>query len=44
MIAQQIGYEPLFIVALVMVLSALFVTLRYIPDSSPEPAIKMPAI
>jgi MFS family permease len=30
-IAGQIGYEALFIVALVMVLSALYVTLRYIP-------------
>lgn len=29
-IAQQIGYEALFVVALVMVLGALFVTLRYI--------------
>jgi MFS family permease len=29
-IAQQIGYEALFVVALVMVMAALFVTLRYI--------------
>jgi len=29
-IAQRIGYEALFVVALVMVLGALFVTLRYI--------------
>jgi MFS family permease len=29
-IAQQVGYEALFVVALVMVLGALFVTLRYI--------------
>lgn len=29
-IAQHIGYEALFVVALVMVLGALFVTLRYI--------------
>jgi MFS family permease len=29
-IAQQIGYEALFVVALAMVLGALFVTLRYI--------------
>jgi MFS family permease len=29
-IAQQIGYEALFVVALVMVLGALFVTLRYL--------------
>jgi MFS family permease len=31
-IAQQVGYEALFAVALVMVFSALFVTLRYIPN------------
>jgi MFS family permease len=30
MIAQRAGYEPLFGVALLMVLSALFVTLRYV--------------
>jgi MFS family permease len=30
-IAQQMGYEALFIVALVMGLSALFMTIRYIP-------------
>lgn len=29
-IAQQLGYEALFIVALVMVMSALFVTLRFL--------------
>jgi MFS family permease len=34
-IAQHIGYEPLFILALVMVLCALFVTLRYIKVNSP---------
>jgi MFS family permease len=38
-IAQQIGYEALFVVALVMVLSALFVTLRYIQNPPPEQAI-----
>jgi MFS family permease len=31
-IAQHIGYEALFIVAIVMGCSALFVTLRYIPN------------
>lgn len=31
-IAQNLGYEVLFFVALVMVLSALFVTLRYLRD------------
>lgn len=35
-IAQHIGYEVLFIVALVMVFSALFVTLRYIHNPRPE--------
>ncbi len=35
-IAQQMGYEPLFVVALLMVLSALFVTLRYIQNPRPE--------
>jgi MFS family permease len=30
MIAQQLGYETLFVVAIVMGCSALFVTLRYI--------------
>lgn len=32
MIVQQIGYEAIFIVALVMVLVALFVALRYVPN------------
>jgi MFS family permease len=32
-IAQSIGYEALFVVALVMALSALFVTLRYVNTS-----------
>ncbi len=40
-IAQQIGYEPLFGVALAMVLCALFVTLRYIPDPRKEEAVKV---
>ncbi len=34
-IAQQIGYEALFVTALAMVLGALFVTLRYIKVNSP---------
>jgi MFS family permease len=37
-IAQQIGYEALFATALFMVFSALFVTLRYIPDPRMEAA------
>jgi len=37
-IAQQIGYEALFVVALVMVLGALFVTLRYIHTPHMEEA------
>jgi MFS family permease len=32
LIAQQAGYEALFVVALVMVLAALFVTLRYVDN------------
>lgn len=35
-IAQQVGYEALFVVALVMVLAALFVTLRYIREPRRE--------
>lgn len=35
-IAQQLGYQALFIVALVMVLSALFVTLRYLRAPQPD--------
>ncbi len=38
-IAQQIGYEWLFVVALLMVLSALFVTLRYIHQPRLEPTV-----
>jgi hypothetical protein len=34
-IAGQIGYEAVFAVALVMVLSAFFVVLRYVRPSSP---------
>jgi MFS family permease len=37
-IAQQIGYEALFAVALAMVFSALFVTLRYISNPQAESA------
>ena len=33
-IAQQMGYEALFVVALVMVLGALFVSLRYVHNES----------
>jgi MFS family permease len=36
-IAQQVGYEALFGVALTMALSALFVTLRFIPGSQLQP-------
>lgn len=32
-IAQSLGYEPLFVVALVMALGALFVTLRYMRNT-----------
>ncbi len=42
-IAQQIGYEALFVVALAMVLGALFVTLRYIHRPRTEEAVKMAA-
>jgi len=42
-IAQQIGYEALFVVALAMVLGALFVTLRYIHSPRTEEAVKMAA-
>ncbi len=42
-IAQEIGYEALFAVALAMVLCALFVTLRYIPGSTTAPAAPKPA-
>lgn len=38
-IAQEIGYEVLFLVALVMVLGALFVTLRYVHNPGIEAAI-----
>jgi len=37
-IAQQVGYEALFLVALVTVLSALFVTLRFVRNPRPEAA------
>lgn len=37
-IAQHIGYEALFFVAIVMVYSTLFVTLRYIPNPRTEAA------
>jgi MFS family permease len=38
---QQLGYEALFIVALAMVLGALFVTLRYVQASTPEAVVKL---
>lgn len=37
-IVQEVGYEALFVIAVVMVLSALFVTLRYVPSPRPVPA------
>lgn len=40
-IAQQAGYEPLFVVALVMVLAALSVALRYIHDRPAEEMVVM---
>ena len=40
-IAQQIGYEALFVVALAMVLCALFVTLRYIRSPRAEQAVEI---
>jgi MFS family permease len=36
-IAQHVGYEVLFGTALVMVLSALFVTLRYVSNTTQQP-------
>lgn len=42
-IAQEIGYEALFVVALVMVLSALFVTLRFIHSTHREEATAIAA-
>jgi MFS family permease len=42
-IAQYIGYEALFVVALVMVLSALFVTLRYVRNPRVETVRAMAA-
>jgi len=37
-IAQTLGYEALFVVAIVMVLCALFVALRYLSSPHIEPA------
>lgn len=37
MIAQNLGYRPLFAVSLVMALGTLFVTLRYLRDMPPAP-------
>jgi MFS family permease len=42
-IAQNVGYEALFVVALVMVLSALFVTLRYIQSPRTQTTLEMVA-
>ena len=40
-IAQYFGYRPLFVVSLVMAVSALFVTLRFLRASRlPTPVIK----
>lgn len=36
LIAQQLGYQALFVVALVMILGALFVTLRYLRPPQPQ--------
>lgn len=35
-IAQYLGYEPLFVIALVMIFAALFVSLRYMRNDSHE--------
>jgi MFS family permease len=35
-IAQYLGYEPLFVIALVMIFAALFVALRYMRNDSHE--------
>ncbi len=43
-IAQQLGYEALFAVALAVVLSALYVCLRYVPNSRREETITIAAI
>jgi len=40
-IAQQVGYEALFVVALAMVLGALFVTLRYIHHPHPVETLSL---
>jgi predicted MFS family arabinose efflux permease len=42
-IVQQSGYEALFVVALAMVLGALFVTLRYVHGPRTEEAVQMAA-
>lgn len=36
-IAQYLGYQPLFVVSLVMALSALFVTLRFLRNTQAQP-------
>jgi len=40
-LVQQLGYEALFIVALAMVIAALFVTLRYVHEPRTEAALQM---
>ena len=39
-IAQSLGYEALFVVALMMALSALFVTVRYVRDPQPAAGVE----
>ncbi len=36
-IAQNFGYPPLFVVAMLMALCALFISVRYMRDSGPKP-------
>ncbi|MHB1354423.1 MAG: MFS transporter [Anaerolineae bacterium] len=43
-IAQQVGYEELFIVALVMALGALYVALRHLPDPDRARLSRVPAV
>jgi MFS family permease len=42
-IAQQVGYEALFVVAFLMALSALFVTLRFVANPPPAEPLPVPA-
>ncbi len=46
-VAQTLGYRPLFVVALLMTLTALFIAVRYLrepPPAVPEPAIIQPEV